>query len=109
MHPTWVDVHSIASVSDTRLIEFEFEGKQLEFLDLAHTLLYVTIQLVKSDGSELGGGTKAGSVNLFLHSLFGQLHISLNGGTISDGSNTYPYQAYLETLLAMEKKLRVHI
>ena len=30
---TWVDVHPIASVSDTGPIEFEFEGKQQEFLD----------------------------------------------------------------------------
>ena len=68
----WVDAHLIASVSDTGQIEFEFEGKQQEFLELAHMLLYVTIQLVKSDGSELDGGAKVGPVNLFLHSLLGQ-------------------------------------
>ena len=50
---TWVDAHPIASVSGTGPIEFEFEGKQQEFLDLAHTLLYITVQLVKSDGSEM--------------------------------------------------------
>ena len=57
VHPTqtsvekgiWVNVHSIASVSDTGSIEFEFKGKQQEFLDLAHMLLCVTVQLVKSD------------------------------------------------------------
>ena len=75
---TWVDVHLIASVQDTGPIEFEFEGKQQEFLDLAHTLLYVTAQLVKP-------------VNLFLHSLFGKFDIDLNGRTISDGSSNYPY------------------
>ena len=40
---TWVDVHTIASVSDTAPTKFDFEGKQQELLDLAHTLLYVTI------------------------------------------------------------------
>ena len=39
-------------------------------------------------------------MNLFLHSIFGQLDIDLNGRTISDGSSTYPYLAYLETLLS---------
>ena len=58
------------------------------------------MQPVKSDGSEMNGGSKVGPVNLFLHSLFGQLDISLNGRTISDGSNSYPYRAYLETLLS---------
>ena len=95
---TRVDVHPIASVSDTGPIELELEGKQQEFLGLAHALLYVTVQLVNLEGSELDGGVKVGPVNLFLHSLFGQPDISLNRGTISDGSSTYPYPAYLETL-----------
>ena len=90
---TWVDVHPIASVSDIRPIEFESEGKQKKFLDLAHTLLYVTVQLVKSDRSEIDGGSKVVPVNLFIHSLFGQLDIDLNGGTILDGSSTYTYRA----------------
>ena len=55
---------------------------------------------MKSDGSEIDGGSKVAPVNLFLHSLFGQLDIELNDRTISDGSSTYPYQAYLETLLS---------
>ena len=88
---TWTDVHPIVSVSDTRPIEFEFEGKQQEFFDLAHTLLYLTVQLVKSDGSEMGGGSKVGPVRLFFHSSFRQLYISFNGRTISDGSSTYTY------------------
>ena len=55
-------------------------------------------QLVKSDGSEIDGGSKVSPSEPFLHSLFGQLYINLNGRTISDGSSTYPYRAYLETL-----------
>ena len=94
------DVHPITSVSDTGPIESELEGKEQEFLDLAHMFLYVTMQRMKSDGSELDSGAKVGPVNLFLHSLFGQLDISLNGKTISDGSSTYLYQACLETLLS---------
>ena len=97
---TWVDVQPIASVSDTDPIEFEFEGKQQEFLNLSHTLLYVNMQLVKSEESELDAGSKVGPMNVFLHSLFGQLDISLNGKTISDESSTYPYRAYLEILLS---------
>ena len=41
---TLVDVHPIASLSDTEPIEFKFERKQEEFLDLAQMLLYVTIR-----------------------------------------------------------------
>ena len=86
---SWVDVYPIASVSDTEPTEFEFEGKQQELLDLAHMLLYVMVQFVKSDGSEIDGGSKVASINLFLHSLCGHLDINLNGRTISDESSTY--------------------
>ena len=55
---------------------------------------------MKSGGSEIDGGSKVAPVNLFVHSLFGQLDIDLNGRTISNGSSTYPYRAYLETLLS---------
>ena len=106
---TWVDIYPIAFVSDTGPNEFQFEEKHQEILDLTHTFLYATVQLVKSDGSEIDGCSKVARVNLFLHSLFGQLDINLNGRTISDGSGTCPYQDYLKTLLAMEKKLRAHI
>ena len=97
---TWVDIHPLASVTDSGPIEFEFEGKRQEFLDLAHTLLYVKAQVLKLDGSAITDAEKVGPVNLFLHSLFTQLDITLNGRSISDGTNTYPYRAYLETLLS---------
>ena len=103
---TWVDVRLIVSVSDTKPIELESEGKQKEFLDLAHTLLYVTVQLVKSDGSDIDCGSKVAPVKLFLHSLFVQPGIDMNGRTISDGSSTSPYRAYLETLLSYREEAK---
>jgi len=39
-------------------------------------------------------------VNLFLHSLFSQVDIQLNGTLITSSTNTYPYRAILETLLS---------
>ena len=38
-------------------------------------------------------------MNLFLHSLFSQVDVSLNERLISPSTNTYPYRAMLETLL----------
>ena len=40
-----------------------------------------------------------GPVNLFLHSLFSQVDVSLNERLISPSTNTYPYRAMIETLL----------
>ncbi|GIY20858.1 hypothetical protein CDAR_607591 [Caerostris darwini] len=42
---------------------------------------------------------KIGPVNLFMHSLFSQMDISLNDRLVSNSSNTYPYRSYFETML----------
>ena len=44
--------------------------------------------------------TGIGPVNLWLHSLFSQVDLSLNDRLVTSSTNTYPYRAYLETLLS---------
>jgi len=39
-------------------------------------------------------------VNAFMHSLFSQVEISLNGTPVTTASDTYAYRAYIETLLS---------
>jgi hypothetical protein len=39
-------------------------------------------------------------VNNFLHSLFSQVDVSLNGTLITRSTNTYAYRVYIETLLS---------
>jgi hypothetical protein len=41
-------------------------------------------------------------VNNFLHSLFSQVDVSLNGTMITSSTNTYAYRAYIETLLSYD-------
>jgi len=41
----------------------------------------------------------AAPVNNFIHSLFQSLSVELNGRTITDSANYYPYRAYMENLL----------
>ncbi|GFX57118.1 uncharacterized protein F54H12.2 [Trichonephila clavipes] len=63
------------------------------------TQLYVKAKILKNDGKVLTDDDKIGPVNLFLHSLFSQVDISLNGRNVSSSNNTYPYRAILETIL----------
>ncbi|GBN39472.1 hypothetical protein AVEN_51774-1, partial [Araneus ventricosus] len=55
-------------------------------------------KITKSDGAPLPNNEPVAPVNLYLHSLFSQVDVSLNDRIISSASNTYPYRAYLETL-----------
>jgi len=52
------------------------------------------------DGGNLAADAAVDPVNLFLHGLFSQVDISLNGTLITQSTNTYPYRVILETLLS---------
>jgi hypothetical protein len=71
-----------------------------EYLDLANSLLHVRAKIVKANGEDLEAANTVGPVNNFLHSLFSQVDVSLNGTLITSSTNTYAYRAYIETLLS---------
>jgi hypothetical protein len=60
--------------------------------------LYVR-KLTNADGAALDDKDYTAGVNNFLHSLFSQCNISLNGVNITPSSDNYHYRAYFETLL----------
>lgn len=95
----WVEFHPLSNVFDGGPVEFHISGSGDEFIDLSQTQLHVQAKILKSDNKPLTEDDKIGPVNLFLHSLFSQVDISLNDRIISNSSNTYPYRSYIETLL----------
>ena len=94
-----VDYHPIASLVDTGPIEFDIPASIEYYLDPAHVYLHLAVKITKNDGSNLDDASAVGPINLFLHSLFSQVDVQLNGRQVSSSSNTYAYRAYLETLL----------
>lgn len=95
----WVEFHPLSNVFDGGPITFHCSGSGEEYIDLSQTQLHVKAKILKNDNSPMGKDADIGPVNLFLHSLFSQVDISLNERIISNSSNTYPYRAYIETLL----------
>ncbi|GIY28079.1 hypothetical protein CEXT_683891 [Caerostris extrusa] len=95
----WVEFHPLSNVFDGGPVEFHISGSGEEYVDLSQTQLYVKAKIVKADGKPLEKDEKNGPVNLFMHSLFSQMDISLNDRLVSNSSNTYSYRSYFETLL----------
>ncbi|GIX99585.1 hypothetical protein CDAR_26361 [Caerostris darwini] len=95
----WVEFHPLSNVFDGGPVEFHISGSGEEYVDLSQTQLYVKAKIVKADGKPLEKDEKIGPVNLFMHSLFSQMDISLNDRLVSNSSNTYSYRSYFETLL----------
>ena len=95
-----VEALPISSVADNSgPIEFHISSSD-EYIDVGRSFLYIKAKVVKRDKSRIEDNAKLGPVNLWLHSLFSQVDVQLNGKLITPSVNTYPYKAYLETLLS---------
>ncbi|GBL84000.1 hypothetical protein AVEN_208317-1 [Araneus ventricosus] len=92
-------IDTIEIVIRTHRVDFHRSGSGDEYLDLPDSNIHVKSKITKSDGAPLPDNEPVAPVNLFLHSLFSQVDVSLNDRIISSASNTYPYRAYLDTLL----------
>ena len=90
----------ISSVTSSKgPIEFHVSSAE-DYIDVGRTFLYLKVKVKKANGQNLADDAKVGPVNLLLHSLFSQVDVQLNGKLITPSVNTYPYKAYLETLLS---------
>jgi len=64
---------------------------------------------MKKDGTNLTATDYTAGINNFLHSLFSQCIISLNGTQITQATELYNYRVYIDTLLTMATMLQNHI
>ena len=97
---TWAEYHPLSSIADGAPIEFEVSGTGEEYLDLANSHLYIKAKITAANGDNIAADAEVGPVNNFLHSLFSQVDVTLNGTLITSSTNTYPYRAYIEDLLS---------
>ncbi|XP_019633419.1 PREDICTED: uncharacterized protein F54H12.2-like [Branchiostoma belcheri] len=95
----WVEHHPISTLTEMSPIEFDIPGAGEEYTDLSQTQLYVGAKIVCANGDDLPDGERVGPTNLWLHSLFQQIDVSLGNKIVTDSTNTYPYRAYFENLL----------
>ena len=98
----WIDYAPLSNVQNPdSAITFLIAGTD-EYIDLSKTILTVTGKITLKDGTTklVGGGqTNVAPVNNFLHSLFRQVDVYLNGKQVIPAMGTYAYRSYIETLL----------
>ncbi|KAI0242984.1 hypothetical protein LSAT2_009527 [Lamellibrachia satsuma] len=90
----------MASLDSGGPIEFLIPGSGDDYLDLANTMLHVQVKVTRANGDDLDLADPVGPVNNWLHSLFSQVDVYLNGTLVTPSTNTYAYRAYIETLLS---------
>lgn len=91
----FIHYNPVAALSQNAPVEFVVVGNGEEYIDLAHTMLRVRVQITPN---EEANNLKVAPVNNFLHSLFNQIDVFFNHKQVSQPNNSYPYRAYLEQL-----------
>jgi len=100
------DYLPIATLQDETPIEFYIKGADRLYLDLNNSKLEIKGKFVlAADGKDVPADAHVGPVNNFLHSLFSKVEVDVQGTTVGDVNDLYPYRAYLETLLSATGQL----
>ena len=97
----WVETHPVATLTDRGPIEFDIPGDGSQYFDLANIFLYLKASIRRGDGTVLQDGDRPGPCNNWLHTLFQEVEVKLGDTVISTPTHTYPYRAYLESLLSL--------
>ena len=96
----WAEFNPISAITDSMPIEFDISGAGTSYIDLAQTQIIVRAQLLRANLQPIDNTAHVAPCNLFLHSLFSEVDVKLNGTLISSSNNTYAFRAYIETLLS---------
>ena len=96
----WVENLPVVDPTQSGPIIFNIPGSDGSYTDLASSYLKLRFKIKNADGTDIAPDVECGPINLTLHSLFQQIDLYLNDKQISDGSATYPYRAYIESLLS---------
>ena len=94
----WIEYRPLSDVqTGDSAITYLISGTD-EYIDLSKTILSVKGNVFASDGVT-AVNTNVAPVNNFLHSLFKQVDVFLNGKQVTPAMGTYAYRSYIETLL----------
>lgn len=98
----WVHYKPISSLNDEAPLEFCVPGHGETYIDLAHTLLSVKVEIQRSvalTDKDNDDSANVGPVNNLLHSMWSQIDVFFNQKPVSPANNLYAYRAYIENLL----------
>lgn len=101
-----VEHRPLSSIADGGPVEFFISSSDEFYLDLNSSYLYVRLKITNADGSNLAQDSDVGPENLLLHSLWSQIDLFLNDVLVTASTNTYPYKAYLQTLLSYGREAK---
>ena len=92
-------LNAVGSGTAATPIEFVIPASSENLIDLSSVSLALKIEITKANGDSVDAAVPVYPETNFLHTYFSQVEVCLNGKRVSSPSSSYPYKAYLETLI----------
>jgi hypothetical protein len=99
-YATVLEYSPVSAIAHMLPIEFNVSGSGDSYIDMNNTQLYVRAKITRANGDAIDQTDQVAPVNLTMHSLFSEVDLKLNDTLVTSTNSTYPYRAYLETLLS---------
>src|SRR6266481_7570203 len=97
----------IAPLANSQQLEFNVTSSSEHYIDLNKTLIEIHCKIMAGDGTATVTVTdKITPIANFLHTMFSQVDVHMNGKLVSKSHNLYGYKAYLQTLLNNRKAVQ---
>lgn len=95
-----IEFRPVTALIDAQQIEFSIDVGPGKFLDMQNMFMAMKGKCVKQDGTDYvaADDNRFSLINYSLNTMFDQVDISLNGTLISQSTNTYHYQSYMECI-----------
>jgi len=88
--------------SDKSTVQFKIPPSGDSYLDLSETFLHLKCSIKKKSDNNVTLITAAdavGPVNNFLHSMFEQVEVKINGTSVENSNKYYAYRAYIDKII----------
>lgn len=89
----------MASLDTGGPIAFLLSQSGTVHLHLANAYLFVRAKVTNGNGTDIDANSAMGPFNNYLYSLFSQVEVFLKDMLVIPSINTYPFRAYIDTLL----------
>jgi hypothetical protein len=96
----WNKVGPSNNMADSTYLEFLYETDN--YVDLSNTYLNLRVKIsdARAGNHAIAAATNVAGTNNWLHSLFARINLEIGGVSVTTPNDTYPYRAYLETVLS---------
>ena len=103
---SFTEYHLVSVLTSTGFIEFMISAENFNYIDLANSFLYVRASVTTAAGTDLAKNVDIAPKCNFLHTLWIQVDVYLNGLLVTQSNNNYPYRAYIKNLLSFGQEAK---